>query len=83
MPSTSEITLNDSTSMPIVSERLQRIGIIKSREELFITTKISDDFFNVTKSIDVSLQKLGLSYVDLYDSTFPCSLFLGCYLCQT
>jgi diketogulonate reductase-like aldo/keto reductase len=51
-------------------------GIIKSREELFITTKTSDDFFNVTKSIDVSLQKLGLSYVDMYDSTSRCSLFL-------
>ncbi|PCH03091.1 Reverse transcriptase [Penicillium occitanis (nom. inval.)] len=41
-------------------------GIIKSREEVFVTTKLSGDFFNAPRHIDVSLQKLGLEYVDSY-----------------
>ncbi|KAH8705232.1 NADP-dependent oxidoreductase domain-containing protein [Talaromyces proteolyticus] len=41
-------------------------GVIQSREELFVTTKISGDFFNSAQYIDVSLPKLGLEYVDLY-----------------
>lgn len=40
-------------------------GVLKSREEIFVTTKISGDFFNAPQRIDVSLQKLGLEYVDL------------------
>lgn len=39
-------------------------GIIKSREEIYVTTKISGDFFNAPEHIDQSLQKLGLEYVD-------------------
>ena len=40
-------------------------GIVK-REELFVTTKISDNFLEARTSIDVSLGKLGLDYVDSY-----------------
>jgi diketogulonate reductase-like aldo/keto reductase len=39
-------------------------GIIKSRESVFVTTKLSGDFFNAPRHIDVSLQRLGLDYVD-------------------
>jgi len=39
-------------------------GIVK-REELFVTTKISSNFIEVRSAIDVSLEKLGLDYVDL------------------
>jgi diketogulonate reductase-like aldo/keto reductase len=41
-------------------------GIIHSRDELFITTKILTDILNAPKWIDVSLTKLGVEYVDLY-----------------
>uniref|UniRef100_A0A3G1IHI3 D-xylose reductase [NAD(P)H] n=1 Tax=Paecilomyces divaricatus TaxID=644132 RepID=A0A3G1IHI3_PAEDI len=41
-------------------------GIVQGRDELFITTKVSSDFLNISKSIDVSLQKLKLDYVDAY-----------------
>jgi diketogulonate reductase-like aldo/keto reductase len=39
-------------------------GVIQSREEIFVTTKLSGYFFNASQHIDVSLQKLGLEYVD-------------------
>ncbi|KAK3945480.1 NADPH-dependent conjugated polyketone reductase C1 [Diplogelasinospora grovesii] len=40
-------------------------GIVK-RDDLFVTTKISSEFAQASKKISVSLQKLGLDYVDLY-----------------
>ncbi|RFU28807.1 hypothetical protein B7463_g7508, partial [Scytalidium lignicola] len=40
-------------------------GLVK-REDLFVTTKVSSNFKEAQKAIDVSLQKLGLDYVDLY-----------------
>lgn len=40
-------------------------GIVK-REDLFVTTKISDDFLDAERSINVRLKKLGLDYVDSY-----------------
>jgi diketogulonate reductase-like aldo/keto reductase len=61
---TAEMYRTESEVGAAIRESIEE-GIIKSRDELFVTTKISGDFFNVTKSIDVSLQKLGLDYVDL------------------
>lgn len=39
-------------------------SIVQSRDEIFVTTKLSGDFFNAAQHIDASLQKLGLEYVD-------------------
>lgn len=35
------------------------------RSELFVTTKVSRDFLDARRKIEVSLEKLGLEYVDL------------------
>jgi diketogulonate reductase-like aldo/keto reductase len=35
------------------------------RNELFVTTKVSSGFLDARRKIDVSLEKLGLEYVDL------------------
>lgn len=40
-------------------------GVV-TREDLFVTTKISSDYALAEKKIDISLKKLGLDYVDLY-----------------
>ena len=55
-----------------VGKAIQESGI--TREELFITTKLwnSDQGYeNALKAIDVSLQNLGLSYIDLYLIHWP------------
>lgn len=39
-------------------------GVV-TREDLFVTTKISSDYALAEKKIDISLKKLGLDYVDL------------------
>ncbi|KAI3778719.1 hypothetical protein L2E82_08102 [Cichorium intybus] len=51
-----------------------RLGLIKSRSELFITTKLwctSADRHLVLPAINHSLQNLGLEYVDLYLIHWP------------
>ncbi|KAK6884884.1 D-arabinose dehydrogenase [NAD(P)+] heavy chain [Candida tropicalis] len=49
-------------------------GIIK-REDLFITTKVWPSFWhNPEKSLDVSLNELGLDYVDLFLQHWPICL---------
>lgn len=42
---------------------IQESGV--PREKLFITTKVQDKVFNISRAIDESLEKLQLSYVDL------------------
>ncbi|CAH1430075.1 unnamed protein product [Lactuca virosa] len=67
------------TEKPIgegISEAL-RLGLIKSRSELFITTKlwgISADRHLVLPAINQSLRNLGLEYVDLYLIHWPLKL---------
>ncbi|CAH1420365.1 unnamed protein product [Lactuca virosa] len=59
-----------------ISEAL-RLGLIKSRSELFITTKLwcaSADRHLVLPAINQSLQNLGLEYVDLYLIHWPLKL---------
>ena len=41
-------------------------GVIQGREDLYIVTKITDDFSNIHKHLDEDLQTLGVEYVDLY-----------------
>lgn len=40
-------------------------GVIKSREDLFITTKVAENALEAEAAIDESLEKLQLTYVDL------------------
>uniref|UniRef100_A0A5B7AK55 Putative non-functional NADPH-dependent codeinone reductase 2-like isoform X1 n=2 Tax=Davidia involucrata TaxID=16924 RepID=A0A5B7AK55_DAVIN len=54
-----------------------RLGLIKSRDELFITSKLwSSDAHHdrVLPALHNTLQKLGLEYLDLYLIHFPVSL---------
>lgn len=55
-----------------VGKALTEYGLM--REEYFVTTKLwnaDQGFENTLKAIDVSLQKLGMSYVDLYLIHWP------------
>lgn len=55
-----------------VGSAIRESGI--SREEIFVTTKLwntDQGYENTLKAIEVSLAKLGLSYVDLYLIHFP------------
>jgi diketogulonate reductase-like aldo/keto reductase len=48
------------------------VGIIECgvrREELFVTTKVSETIDNIPLAIQTSLKKLQLEYVDLCEST--------------
>uniref|UniRef100_A0A5B7ASE4 Putative galacturonic acid reductase n=1 Tax=Davidia involucrata TaxID=16924 RepID=A0A5B7ASE4_DAVIN len=54
-----------------------RLGLIKSRDELFITTKLFSSFSErdlVVPSIKISLKNLQLDYVDLYLIHWPLKL---------
>ncbi|KAF5777498.1 putative D-galacturonate reductase [Helianthus annuus] len=54
-----------------------RLGLIKSRSEIFVTTKLwcnSADRHLVLPAIKQSLKKLGLEYVDLYLIHWPFKL---------
>ncbi len=54
-------------------------GIV-TREDLFITTKLwLQDYNQVQKAIDTSLNKLGLDYVDLYLFHQPMGDYIGAY----
>ncbi|XP_076911370.1 D-galacturonate reductase-like [Bidens hawaiensis] len=72
------------TEKPIgeaVAEAL-RLGLIKSRSEIFITTKLwcnSADRHLVVPAIKQSLKNLGLEYVDLYLIHWPLKLIQGDY----
>jgi diketogulonate reductase-like aldo/keto reductase len=41
-------------------------GVIKKREELYITTKVAENFANIAEQLEKGLQLLGVDYVDLY-----------------
>ncbi|KAL6970084.1 D-galacturonate reductase [Sarracenia purpurea var. burkii] len=54
-----------------------RLGLVKSRDELFITTKLWASFADrdqVVPAIKLSLKNLGLEYVDLYLIHWPIRL---------
>lgn len=42
------------------------------REQLFVTTKVNQKIPDISRAIDASLEKLQLSYVDLYVPLFCC-----------
>ncbi|KAM0019764.1 putative D-galacturonate reductase [Helianthus debilis subsp. tardiflorus] len=71
--------VSPSTLKPLgdaIAEAL-RLGLIKSRSEIFVTTKLwcnSADRHLVLPAIKQSLKKLGLEYVDLYLIHWPFKL---------
>ncbi|KAJ9554344.1 hypothetical protein OSB04_018389 [Centaurea solstitialis] len=62
-----------------------RLGLIKSRDELFITTKLwcnSTERHLVSPALKESLRNLGLEYVDLYLIHWPLKLKLNIEQCK-
>ncbi|KAG6837829.1 hypothetical protein H0H93_016197 [Arthromyces matolae] len=61
--------LSDLGNEEQVGAAIRESGI--PREEIFVTTKLPDDWKSVREEFESSLQKLGLGYVDLYLIHWP------------
>lgn len=58
---------NNTAEVGVAIQESIAEGVIKTREELYITTKVAENFANMTEQLKKDLQLLGVDYVDLYD----------------